>query len=133
MGIILAPIALILFIIVFIIETMFSLFFETKKRKWFTLISARLYRKAKLIDIFGNYLFPEFWNFIFSKKGDNYKYGILGETLSSATGKKKIENSLTKTGLILYYILYIIDFPSWKYKGHCIRYVMTEEQIKNFK
>jgi hypothetical protein len=133
MGIILAPIALILFIIVFIIETFFSLFFETKKRKWFTLISARLYKKAKLIDIFGNYLFPEFWNFIFSKKGDNYKYGVLGETLSSATGKKKIEKSLTKTGLILYYILYVIDFPSWKYGGHCIRYIMSEEQIKNFK
>jgi hypothetical protein len=133
MGIILAPIALILFILVFIIETFFSLFFETKKRKWFTLISSRLYRKAKLIDIFGNYLFPEFWNFIFSKKGDNYSYGRLGETLSSATGKKKLENSLTKTGLILYYILYIIDFPSWKYGGHCIRYIMSEEQIKNFK
>lgn len=133
MGIILAPIALMLFVLVFIVETFFSLFFETKKRKWFTLISARLYRKAKLIDIFGNFLFPEFWNFIFSKKGDNYKYGVLGETLSSATGKKKIENSLTKTGLILYYILYIIDFPSWKYGGHCIRHIMSEEQIKNFK
>lgn len=64
---------------------------------------------------------------------NNFKYGVLGETLSSATGKKKIEKSLTKTGLILYYILYIIDFPSWKYGGHCIRYIMSEEQIKNFK
>lgn len=133
MGIILAPIALILFILVFIVETFFSLFFETKKRKWLTLISARLYRKAKLIDIFGNYLFPEFWNFIFSKKGYNYRYGRLGETISSCTGKKRIENSLNIVGLSLYYILYIIDIPSWKYGGHCKRWIQTEEQIKNFK
>ena len=133
MGIILALIALILFVIVFIIETIFSFFFRTKKRKWYKIVSAKMYRKAKLIDIFGNYLFPEFWNFVFSKKGSNYKYGRLGETISSATGKKKLENSLTKTGLILYYILYVIDFPSWKYGGHCKRWIQTEEQIKNFK
>lgn len=113
MGIILAPISLLLFIVVFIIETVFSLFFETKNRKWFQLISKRMYEKAKLIDIFGNYLFPEFWNFVFSKK--------------------KKDKSLTYFGLFIYYSLYLIDFPSWKYKGHCIRYIMTEEQIKNFK
>ena len=133
MGIILAPISLILFILVFIVETFFSLFFETKKRKWFTLVSARLYKKAKLVDIFGNYLFPEFWNFIFSKKGNNYKFGRLGETISSVFSKKKKDKSLTYFGLFIYYSLYLIDLPSWKYGGHCIRYIMTEEQIKNFK
>lgn len=133
MGIILAPIALILFIIVFIIETLFSLFFETKNRKWFQLVSLRLYKKAKLVDIFGNYLFPEFWNWLLSKRGYNYKFGKLGETISSVLGKKKLENSLSITGLILYYILYIIDIPSWRYKGHCVRYIMSEKQIKNFK
>jgi hypothetical protein len=133
MGIILAPLSLILFFIVFIIESIFSMFFETRKRKWFTLISARLYRKAKLVDIFGNYLFPEFWAWLFSKKDKGYNFGRLGETISSATGKKKEDNSLNKIGLTLYYILYIIDFPSWKYGGHCKRYIMSEEQIKNFK
>ena len=71
MGIILAPIALILFVLVFILETIFSFFFRTKKRKWYKVVSEKMYRKAKLIDIFGNYLFPEFWNFVFSKKGNN--------------------------------------------------------------
>ena len=85
MGLILAPIALILFFIVFIIESIFSFFFETKNRKWFKIVSARMYKKAKLIDIFGNYLFPEFWNWMFSKGG--YSYGKLGETISSVTGK----------------------------------------------
>lgn len=132
MGIILAPIALILFIIVFIIETMFSLFFETKNRKWFQLISKRMYEKAKLIDIFGNYLFPEFWNFVFSKKGNNYKFGRLGETISSCLGKKRLENSLSLIGYGMYYILYILDWTAWKKGGHCVYHIMSEEQIKNF-
>lgn len=133
MGILLAPLALILFIIVFIIETIFSLFFQTKNRKWFKIVSVRLHRKAKLIDIFGNYLFPEFWNFIFSKNGVNYKYGRWAETISSVTGKKRLEKSLSFTGLVLYYILYLIDFTSWKHGGHCIRWIQSEEEIKNFK
>lgn len=133
MGIILAPISLFLFIIVFIIESIFSMFFRTKGRKWFRLFSLKMYNKAKLIDIFGNYLFPEFWEFIFSKKGEFYKFGRLGETISSALGKKKLEESLSIGGLIMYYILYLIDMPSWKYKGHCIRYIMSEEQINNFR
>jgi hypothetical protein len=131
MGLILAPIALILFFIVFILESIFSFFFETKNRKWFKIVSQRMYRKAKLVDMFGNYLFPEFWTWLFSKGG--YSYGRFGETISSVTGKKFLENSLSISGLILYYILYIIDFDSWKYGGHCIRWIQTEEQIKNFK
>lgn len=133
MGIILAPISFILFCIVFILETTFSLFFETKKRKWFTLISSRLYKKAKLVDIFGNYLFPEFWTWTFSKKNKGYNFGKLGETISSVCWKKKEDNSLNYIGLFLYYMLYVIDYPSWKYGGHCKRYKMSEEQIKNFK
>ena len=131
MGIILAPISLILFFIVFIVESIFSMFFETRKRKWFKVFSSRMYKKAKLVDIFGNYLFPEFWNWLFSKGG--YNYGRLGETISSCTGKKYLENTLSIWGLILYYVLYIIDVPSWKFGGHCIRWIQTEEEIKKFK
>lgn len=92
-----------------------------------------MYKKAKYIDIFGNFLFPEFWNFTLSDDGDNYKFGKLGETISSVLGKKKLEESLSFIGLCLYYILYIIDVKSWKYGGHCIRYIMNEQQINNFK
>ena len=133
MGIILAPIALILFVLVFLVETVFSLFFETKNRKWFQLISKRMYEKAKLIDIFGNYLFPEFWTWMFSKKGVGYKFGILGETISSVLGKKKLDGSLSIIGYLMYYILFAIDIQSWKHKGHCIRYIMSENEINKFK
>lgn len=133
MGIILAFISLILFVIIFFCYFLFSLFFEISKRKWFNLISKRLYNKAKLIDIFGNYLFPELWTWLFSIKNKGYKFGILGETLSSVLGKKKIDNSLNIFGLLIYYILYVIDFDSWKYGGHCIRWRMSEKEIKKFK
>lgn len=92
-----------------------------------------MFEKAKLVDIFGNYIFPEFWQFIFSKKNKGYRFGKLGETISSVLGKKYLDNSLSIIGLIIYYVLYIIDIGSWKYNGHCIRWIMTEEQIKNFK
>lgn len=92
-----------------------------------------MYFKSKDIDIFGNYLFENFWNWLLSKKGENYKYGILGETISSVTGKKAIEKTLTIVGWILYYILYVVDIPSWKYGGHCYRWRMTVEQINEFK
>lgn len=133
MGIILAPISLILFILVFIVETVFSFFFRTKKRKWYRIVSAKMYRKAKLIDIFGNYIFPEFWQFLFSKRGENYSYGKLGETISSVFSKKRKDKSLTYFGLFIYYFLYLIDIPSWKYGGHCHRFEMDENEIKNFK
>ena len=133
MGIILAIIALVLFVIVFVVEAFFSMFYRTKKRKWFQLISERMHKKALLIDIFGNYLFPEFWNWMFSKKGNNYKFGKLGETISSCLGKKRLEKSLSIGGFIIYYILFVFDVSVWKEKGHCIYYIMTEEQIKNFK
>lgn len=131
MGIILAPIALLLFVVVFILEAIFSLFFEVGGRKWYELISKRMYEKAKLVDIFGNYLFGDFWNWFLSD-GKGYPYGVLGETISSATGKKSIDKTLNFWGWVLYYMLYIIDIPSWKYGGHCKRWIMTEEQIQEF-
>lgn len=130
MGIILAPIALFLLILVYILNIIFSMFFNIKHKKWFKLYSSRMYRKAKLIDIFANYIFPDLWNWMYSIKGNNYKFGILGETLSSVLGKKKEEKSLSFIGIIFYYILYIIDFDSWKYGGHCKRWIMTEQEIK---
>ena len=130
MTIILAIISLILFIVVFVLDLVFSLFFEVKNRKWYELVSDRMYQKAKLIDIFGNYLFPNFWMFVFSKKKKGYRFGKLGETISSCLGKKSLDNSLSSFGWVLYYILYVIDMPSWKYKGHCRRYIMTEDEIK---
>lgn len=131
MTIILAIISLLLFVVVFTLDLVFSLFFEVRNRKWYELVSERMYRKAKLVDIFGNYMFPDFWSFLFSKRNKGYRFGRLGETISSCIGKKSSDGSLSIVGWVLYYILYAVDIPSWKYKGHCRRYIMTDLEIES--
>lgn len=130
MGFILSIIALILFVVVYILDEITVLFTNVKNRKWFKVTSERKFSKAFKIDVFANYLFPDFWNLVFSKGG--YRFGIFGETLSSALGRKKIEKSLSYVGLLIYYILYTVDVSQWKNNGHCIASIMSESEIENF-
>jgi hypothetical protein len=132
MGVILALLSLLIFFFVFIFDLLFLSVFKVKRRRWLSLYSKRAFRKAILIDVFGNYLFPEFWTFCFSKKNMGYTFGILGETISSVLGKKKLDDSLSIIGLSLYYILFLIDFKVWTKGGHCIYYIMTDDEIINF-
>lgn len=125
----LSIIAMVLFLVLFVVNFFFSLVYDVKDRKWFRLTTKRNKRKAVLIDVFGNYIFSDFWNFAFSKSG--YKFGVFGETLSSCFGKKRLEKSLTIFGLIISYIIDFIDFGKWYKGGHCIASIMTEEQINN--
>lgn len=120
---------MVLFLVLFVVNFFFSLVYDVKDRKWFKLTTKRNKRKAVLIDVFGNYIFSDFWNFAFSKSG--YKFGVFGETLSSCFGKKRLEKSLTIFGLIISYIIDFIDFGNWYKGGHCIASIMTEEQINN--
>lgn len=125
----LSILAMVLFLVLFVVNFFFSLVYDVKDRKWFKLTTKRNKRKAVLIDVFGNYIFSDFWNFAFSKSG--YKFGVFGETLSSCFGKKRLEKSLTIFGLIISYIIDFIDFGNWYKGGHCIASIMTEEQINN--
>ena len=128
MGFILSYISLILFVIVYLLDEIVMLFVGVKGRKWYQLSAQRKYTKAFTVDVFGNYLFGDFWNFIWSKGG--YKFGIFGETLSSCLGRKKSENTLNWFGMIFYYVLYVVDFSKWKYGGHCFNAIMSEVEIK---
>lgn len=127
MWYVLSILAMALFLVLFILNFFFSMIYNVKHRKWFNLTQDRNKRKAILIDVFGNYVFADFWNYAFSKNG--YKFGVLGETLSSAFGKKRLEKSLTIFGLIVSYIIDGIDFTKWSKNGHCIASIMTDEQI----
>lgn len=130
MGFILSHIALILFVVVYMLDGFTSLFINVEKRKWYKITSKRKFTKAFKVDVFANFLFPDFWNLIFSKGG--YPFGKFGETLSSCLGRKKIEKTLSWFGLIFYYILFVIDFSQWKNKGHCVASIMTTQQIADF-
>lgn len=127
MWYLLSILAMALFLLLFVLNFFFSMIYNVKDRKWFNLTQNRNKRKAILIDVFGNYVFADFWNYAFSKGG--YEFGVLGETLSSAFGKKRQEKSLTFFGLIVSYIIDGIDFTKWRKRGHCIASIMTEEQI----
>lgn len=74
---------------------------------------------ALSIDIFANREFRASWN-KFLIKPDGYSFGKMNETISSALGKNQRENTLTKTGIILCWILDKID------KDHCQKSINNE-------
>jgi hypothetical protein len=67
---------------------------------------------ALSIDIFANREFRASWN-KFLRKSNGYSFGKLNETISRVLGKNQRDGTLTKTGIILCWILDKID------KDHC--------------
>lgn len=130
MGFILATLALLLFTVVYLLSGIGDLFIDIKDRKWFKTTSKRKFSKAFKVDVFGNWLFKDFWNAVFSKGG--YSFGVWGETLSSCFGKKRQEKSLSILGYTISIIIDVIDFTKWRKGGHCHASIQTDEQINNF-
>ena len=74
---------------------------------------------AKNIDIWANKEFRATWNAkLIIPSG--YKFGIEGETISSALGKNELMGTLTKEGEILVKILNKLE------KNHCILWINNE-------
>jgi len=116
MGILLYFIALILFVPLTIINFFVVLFKYGAKWK---VVNEFFHQTAVDIDRFGNRNFRTLWNETLRKE-NGYKFGDERETISSALGKNKRDNTLTKTGKILCNILDFLD------KNHCLK------SIKNF-
>ncbi len=102
MGIILYLIAYFLFFPMTLIN-----YFDVKNKKGY------FKSTAVNIDIFANREFRATWN-KFLKTESGYKFGAVGETISSALGKNKRDNTLTKLGKAICWVLDLID------KNHCI-------------
>jgi hypothetical protein len=130
MGFILSIVALILFVLVYILDEITIMLVDVRHRKWFKTTAKRKLNKAFKVDVFANFLFPVFWNVAFSKGG--YEFGRFGETLSSCFGKKRLEKSLSWFGLFVSWTIDCIDFTTWSKGGHCIASVMNEDNINNF-
>lgn len=82
---------------------------------------------AKNIDIWANKEFRTTWNarLVQAIEVDSviiypYKFGVDGETISSALGKNQLMGTLTKEGKILVKILNRLE------KNHCILWINTE-------
>lgn len=71
------------------------------------------YNIALSIDKLGNVVMSNIFNDVMITK-NGYKFGDDRETISSALGKNKIKNSLSKTGILLCKILDFID------DNHCV-------------
>lgn len=110
MGIFLFFVAIILFIPLTVLN-LFCVLWKYKI-KWST-VNGFFRETAIDIDRFGNRNFRTLLNLTLQKNG--YKFGNINETISSALGKNKRDNTLTKTGLILCYILDSLD------EKHCIK------------
>ena len=110
MGILLYFVAIILYVPLTIINTILVL----SKYGWkFKTIDNYFYQTAVDIDRFANRNFRTLWNETLQKNG--YQFGDERETVSSALGKNKRDNTLTQTGKILCDILDRLD------ENHCIK------------
>ena len=110
MGILLYFVAIILYVPLTIINTIFVL----SKYGWkFKTIDNYFYQTAVDIDRFANRNFRTLWNETLQKNG--YQFGDERETVSSALGKNKRDNTLTQTGKILCDLLDRLD------ENHCIK------------
>ena len=130
MGFILAFLALFLFVLVYLIEGIVILFIGVENRKWYKVTSHRKFMKAFKVDVFGNYLFADFWNAALSKNG--YQFGVFGETLSSCFGKKRLEKSLNWFGWCISVAIDAVDFTKWFKGGHCKASIMNDQEIADF-
>ena len=110
MGIVLFLVAVVLFIPLTVIN--FFCVLWKYRIKWKT-INGFFHETAIDIDRFGNRNFRTLLNMTLQNNG--YQFGNINETISSALGKNKRDNTLTKIGLLLCYILDSID------KNHCIK------------
>lgn len=73
------------------------------------------------LDIWANREFRALWNAKLRKEG-GYNFGRVEETISSALGKNQRDNTLTKTGKCLAWILDTLD------KEHCRKSIKEFEE-----
>ena len=129
MGFILAPISLFLFAFIGSIHSLITIVINISKRAFFRKTSKIKYTFALNVDILGNYLFKDTFNFTLLKKGYIY-FGIFGETISSALGRMLRDGKANYFGYFVAYTLNIIWFTDWFKGGHCKASIMTDEKIK---
>jgi hypothetical protein len=115
MGILLYFVAIILYVPLTIVNTILVL---SKYGFTFKTIDDYFYQTAVDIDRFANRNFRTLWNLTLQRNG--YKFGNINETISSALGKNKINNTLTIAGKVLCFILDKLD------DNHCIKSIQND-------
>ncbi len=111
MGFILTIVARVLFLIVWSINPIVAFLSNLTTRAFWRFQNNLAFTDALELDIYANYACRHTWNFLFQLEG--YKFGVKGETISSALGKNQRDNTLTMAGKAICFILDTLD------KDHC--------------
>lgn len=107
---ILAIVATILSFIIIPLALLYALFYTWKsKSNILVFLEDILLKYAIGLDQIGNATCYIFLNNVFIKDITIHSFGNIDETISSVIGKNKLKNNLTISGIILDYILDLID------------------------
>lgn len=126
MGFLLSIIAYALFIPMVLINFVIVMFTHIKKHGFFKVTNDFWFTNAYELDVYSNYAFRTSWNVLFKTK-EGYRFGVRGETISSALGKNQRDKTLTWIGWLIVGILYAIDYKFWGEGGHCLNSIMEFE------
>lgn len=130
LGIVLSMIAKILGFLLEIPNLVCAIILHLRNKSFLKVINEYQFQSALENDIFLHYNFRALWTICLSN-GKGYTFGTnKDETVSSAIGRKFLEKTLSWIGLALYYILYAIDYSTWKNEGHCISAFRSYESNK---
>jgi hypothetical protein len=119
LGLLLFIIAYTLFIPLTMINIVFVLVTKVKAYQFLKTIGGYFADEALSLDIYGNRSLRTMWNIILRKK-NGYKFGVPGETISSALGKNQRDKTMTWVGCLLCFILHVID------RDHCKKSIKPE-------
>ncbi|MWB93002.1 hypothetical protein GON26_01385 [Flavobacterium sp. GA093] len=117
MGTILAFISIVIAAILFPLGLLITFVTNLYKRRWkfsFKRLDQQLLSIATSIDASGNVICKDLFNLLLIEKG-GYEFGKRKETISSALGKNQRDNTLTKTGKAIVFILDKIE------TDHCMK------------
>jgi hypothetical protein len=133
MGHLLAPIALFLFVLLYVVDWIIMIVKNIKRRAFFETTSKKNYTKSFLVDIMGYWVFKDSFNFLFCKK-ETPLFNKFGESISSALGRGYyIGNRLSKFGWVFKWILDIVWITDWFNGGHCKVSIMNDLDIRSIK
>lgn len=94
-------------------------FSKSRKKGFWKTLNGYFLQTAIDIDKFANRNFRTLWNSTLINWG-GYKFGNVNETISSALGKNKKQQTLSRSGRVLAGILDFFD------KDHCIKSINYE-------
>lgn len=119
-GFILFLVASILYLPLTIINIIVVSVHNRKKYNFLKILDGYFLQSATDIDRFGNSNFRTLWNLFLIKK-EGYQFGKIQETISSVLGKNQRDNTLTKLGKGLVWILNVFE------KDHCLKSINDGE------